>query len=444
MTRSIDLKKLLRIYTAVTIIALATLGTTSDGNCGMQPNDEIYTNSVAEKNSGNMQQQSNSQDELWEQIVSFPGKVIYLPLHLIFDVTKGIIWFVDESKIAPRTIDFITADDGSWAFFPVYSSRGGAGVKYFHNGPFGHGERVTLNASVGLRRRQRYQAGLQKINLFNNAVSADFMVNYRMYSDERFFGIGPDTQEISETNYAREQMSVDAAFSMTMSEHTSTVFRLGIERNSILSGRNTNSPSTNILFSGSSLPGLQTGFTLANAGLNILHDSRNHLGHTTAGGVDRFMLGLYTQTDDDTYGFWQASIDIKRYFNLFFERVLILRVSGAVVEQYSDRQIPFYYLSELGHKDTIRGFKRGRFHDKDMVLGSLEYRYPLMTPVDAVLFLDAGQVADNIFNDFSADNFHVGYGGGFNIWTENSIAAQLLLGKSKDGLRFYLNLNQEF
>ncbi len=444
MTHSIDFHKVLQNFAAAAIIALATLGTTSPGNCGIQSNDEIYTNSAVKKESGNTQQQSNSQDELWEQIVSLPGKVIYFTLHLLFDVTKGTIWFVDESKIAPRTKDFLTADDGSWAFFPVYSSRGGAGVKYFHNGPFGYGERVTLNASAGLRRRQRYQAGIQQINLFNNAVSADFMINYRMYSDERFFGVGPDTQEKSETNYAREQLSVNAAFSVTMSEHTSAVFQLGIEKNNILSGRNTNSPSTNTLFSGASLPGLRTSIELANAGLSILHDSRNHPGHTTAGGIDRFMLGVYTQTDDDIYGFWWASIDIKRYFNLFFERVLILRVSGAVVEQYADRQIPFYYLSELGHKETIRGFKRGRFRDNDMVLGSLEYRYPLMTPVDAVLFLDAGQVADNIFNDFSADNFHYGYGGGFNIWTENSIAAQLILGKSKDGLRFYLNLNQEF
>ena len=101
-------------------------------------------------------------------------------------------------------------------------------------------------------------------------------------------------------------------------------------------------------------------------------------------------------------------------------------------------------MSELGHKDTVRGFSRGRFRERDMMLGSAEYHYPLMASLDAVLFLDAGQVSNDIFKTLSSDDFQYGYGGGINIWSRNSLAAQILLGKSKDGFRMYLNLNQEF
>ncbi|MDP8228814.1 MAG: BamA/TamA family outer membrane protein, partial [Candidatus Electryoneaceae bacterium] len=108
---------------------------------------------------------------------------------------------------------------------------------------------------------------------------------------------------------------------------------------------------------------------------------------------------------------------------------------------------PFYHLGELGSDETIRGFTRGRFRDRDLLMGSVEYRYPIYQlkytrTVDAVLFVDTGQVADNIFQDVAVSMFQVGYGGGFRFYNEDEeLVARLEIGVSKEMFRIYLMVN---
>ncbi len=81
-----------------------------------------------------------------------------------------------------------------------------------------------------------------------------------------------------------------------------------------------------------------------------------------------------------------------------------------------------------------------------MVLASLEYRYPVMTRdnfelgVDALLFIDAGQVAPDILRQFSMEEFHIGFGGGLRIFSKNGRILHILVGKSPDGFRFYIGM----
>ena len=132
---------------------------------------------------------------------------------------------------------------------------------------------------------------------------------------------------------------------------------------------------------------------------------------------------------------------MRQHIHLFYNRSLALRLAGEITEPFSDREVPFYYLSELGRGETIRGFSRGRFRARDMVLGSLEYRYPIWAKADAILFVDVGQVAEDIFNDLSTDNFEVGYGGGVRIWGKEGLVTSFVIGKSSDGFRVYFGLN---
>ena len=156
---------------------------------------------------------------------------------------------------------------------------------------------------------------------------------------------------------------------------------------------------------------------------------------------------MYRQLGAEKYGFWRASADITQYIHLFYHRTLVLRVAGEMVQPFSDKDIPFYHLSQLGERETIRGFKRGRFHDRDMLLGSAEYRYPLSrndrehSGIEAIIFADAGQVSPDITNDFSFDEFRPGYGAGIRFYGEDGMTTKIEFGKSRDGFRFYFVLN---
>lgn len=387
--------------------------------------------------------QQFSEKELWEHIVSFPGDVLFLPLRIFFYGLKETIRYADDADLLKKSNDLFTADDGSWAITPSYSSRTGGGIDYYH---FVSDTltSISFSASAGLRRRQNYSLGYEGVTLFDGNIATDLEVKYRLLSDERFYGIGPDSKFGNETNYAHEQVSVSASISSKVNENLAFNGEVAVERNNILRGRNSATPSTTTIFRDTGLPGMKTGLKFMRLNLEVVQDYRDKPGRTTGGGINRFGLGIVKEIDGDTFGFWQVSLDARKYIHLFYNRVLVVRASGIITEPFLDRSIPFYYLSDLGRQETIRGFKRGRFRDRDMAFASVEYRFPVAPTLDSFIFLDSGQVAHDLVKDFSTDDLQFGYGWGLNILSQNRLAAQFVIGKSTDGFRVYFNLNQVF
>jgi outer membrane protein assembly factor BamA len=73
--------------------------------------------------------------------------------------------------------------------------------------------------------------------------------------------------------------------------------------------------------------------------------------------------------------------------------------------------VPFYQLPALGGQNTLRGFQGRRFQNDGSLVLNAEYRYPLWSNLDALIFVDAGQVFDTLA-EVGADRFHWSYGGG--------------------------------
>ena len=119
-----------------------------------------------------------------------------------------------------------------------------------------------------------------------------------------------------------------------------------------------------------------------------------------------------------------------------------MRIATELTEPFSDKQIPFYYLSELGRHETIRGFGRGRFRANDMILASLEYRYPIWRRIDATFFVDTGKVSNNLADEFNTDNLEVTFGAGLRLFNRNGLILKTEFGRSDDGVRYYFSLNQ--
>ncbi len=386
-----------------------------------------------------------SNKDTWENIVSFPGVVILFPLELTLDGLKTSIRFVSGKKIIPKTKDFLTSDDGRRGVRPTYSSRAGGGAMFFQKGLLSPQSKLTISAAAGLARRQRYELRMKRVALFGGALSSDYLVRYQLLSTESFFGLGPKSQR-EESNFAHEQVAVEASFGTGFSERISLDAILGFELNDISEGKDKSIPSTTEVGHGGTaptenLPGLEEQVRMGRLQIGLRYDSRNRLGNHSNGNEASLTAGLFQDFDDDQFSFWRISADLTHYLHLFYNRTLALRLAGEINEPLSDGDIPFYYLSELGRQETIRGFSRGRFRDQDMVLASLEYRYPIWHVVDTMLFVDVGQVAHDIFNDLSQDNFEFGYGGGFRVWGDEGLISTFLIGKSRDGFRFYFTLN---
>ena len=375
----------------------------------------------------------------WEKAISLPLEIIFLPVEFFFKGTNATIGYVDESKLIPRVKYFLTCDDGSCGVIPIYASLSGGGVKIFQKGWFVPESKSDLSLSAGPRRRQNYQLRFRYNKLFGKAISSDYLIRYRMLPDERYFFLNNKTDE---TNFAHEQFNGEATFGREFGNRRNLNVIFGLNVNNILEGRGGDSPSTSESFPKETPLGLSEQVKLIRLEIAAQHDSKNRPGKPSRGIEARATAGIYSQFGDDKFGFWKGSFDFKYFINLFYDRVLMLRIAGEITESVSGRKIPFYHLSELGRNGTIRGFERGRFRDRDMVLGTLEYRYPIwIRGIDALIFIDSGKVTPDIFNDNSGNNFNVSYGTGLRFWSREGLVSKLEIGWSDDGMRIHFGLN---
>lgn len=379
----------------------------------------------------------------WETIVSFPGRLVYMPIKVFLTGSVALASYIDDSKVVFIINDYLNSDDGRRSVQPVYAARTGGGIAYIQRGLITETSRLTLQATAGLRQRQRYIASIRDVRLGNTAHFG-LGAYYQFLSDESFFGLGNDSEERNESNYAHRQSAAELTLGLSLGNSVTLDGLLGYESNEIEEGKDKSLPSTTdpILFPEGTLPGLTEKVEFSKIQLVLHYDGKNHPGRPTAGGELMVNGGLFSEIGDSNFGFWKASFDISHYVNLFYGRIILLRVAGEITEALSDKKIPFYYLSEIGRQETVRGFRRGRFRGNDMLMGSLEYRYPIWHYFDAVLFADAGKVSEDIINDFSTDDLHVGYGGGMRIWGQSGMIAKFEIGNSKDGIRLYFELNK--
>ncbi len=383
----------------------------------------------------------------WEYLVNAPGIVLSLPFWLLEAGITPVFDLVLEKKIIAKTVDFLTSDDGRRGVFPVYASRTGGGLKFFQKDLIVPGSKLDIIGTIGLRNRQLYQIHFKRLKLSGPFTSA-FSVLYKNLSDEPFFGIGNDSNMDNKSNFAHKQVSAQATLGADLAPRTYFTTTIGWDQNDILEGHNKTLPSTtdSPLEEQVKIPGLFGEVSVFRIQTLLEHDSKNRIGNPSGGWEAKFKAGLFSEIKNSNFGFWQAALDITKYFNLFYNRTLVLRLATQFTEPLENRSIPFYYMSELGEEETIRGFSRGRFRDQDKILGSAEYRYPLLsrsslTGIDATIFVDTGRVYRNIFEEFNTENFHLGYGGGLRFYSPEGVYLQILLGKSTDGFRFYLVLN---
>ena len=384
-----------------------------------------------------------SEEQAWEKIVNFPGRLVFSPFQLAFYGLEEVVEEVDETKIIQRIIDYL-AQYKPRGVSAKYSSRHGGGLLFYHKiPPYVNESRFDISAQWGLRGRKQYRVRLKDLQPFGKRYSMDIQLWHRLLSDETFFGIGNDTKYSNESNFARKQSTAEVVLKMYLFKKIISDVKFGFDINTIGKGKDTGSPSTTDLDREATLPGLKDEARIARLQCALTYNTINRAKRPTSGGFLSVNGGVFNDMKNDEFGFWKISASYLHYIHLFYERTISLRIAAETTEEFSGKTIPFYYLSELGESETIRGFKRSRFLDKDMFLGSLEYNYPVWRDLlDAGLFIDAGQVSSNIFGKFSPDEFHYGYGGALKIWGKDNILAQVMVGRSKDMTRYYFNFNK--
>jgi hypothetical protein len=98
-------------------------------------------------------------------------------------------------------------------------------------------------------------------------------------------------------------------------------------------------------------------------------------------------------------------------------------------------------LPSLGGSSTLRSFSDFRFHDRHLLLATVESRIALFTHVDLAAFVDAGNVAAR-FSELDLDKRS--YGLGLRVHTHDATTARVDVARGAEGWKVTFSLNDPF
>lgn len=412
--------------------------------CGWYPLDlqaiPAEQDSIAVPDSVQCLRQQLDPKSFREKAISLPTQILFSPLVAMgYGVEASITWYLESDQaywlrqlLKPRIV--------ARGVLPAYSRRSGYGLKYYDKNFFSSGAEFTAVAKAGEKGRQKFQIKIDHLAVSDNVF---FMsdIYYRFLTIEAFYGFGPNSVRSNRSSFSHEIIDGRAAVGFELGPAMRLSLFAAMDLHNILAGRDDDHPSTTAIYTPKSLPGLDTGLRFHSVGVDFQLDSRNQKGMPCKGWQLYAGIGRYRQMRRTRFGFYKFEADIRHYLHLFRRRLLVVRLATEVTEALPNRQIPFFYASQLGRHETIRGFNRGRFRDRDLILGSVEYRYPVWNSISAHIYVDGGKVSPAIEKALSFERLHYSTGAGIRIAGTETLFLKMEFGISHDGYRFYLNLN---
>ena len=276
---------------------------------------------------------------------------------------------------------------------------------------------------------------------FGSRTRLDVRANVLSDPESEFFLDGNNSDEsLDETFFDRDQFDVTARLSFapserglrgqfsTMYEYVDTGPDESIEGDRIRQAAPAGLGRVDLLTSRLSLGFDRTsGQPRINRGTELLL----RLDYTQDLNADRFRYGRYVA-------------EVRQYLpvGLFPDsRRLLLRARLEQTEPlFEGQEVPFYQRPGLGGQNLVRGFQYNRFQDDGSLVLNAEYRYPIWSNFDALLFVDAGQVFPKL-SRVAADRFHWSYGGGLHMLNQGGLSFRFEVAGSTEGIRTILTVD---
>ena len=376
---------------------------------------------------------------------SFGRHVLAAPSYLMYGLTRPLGWSV---KFLEREFPALFEPQVPVrGVLPLIELGGPVGVQgglaVFDHDLFGSGQDVRLTAIYGSR--SRYEIDLeysfpQALGPHANAsLSAELFTN----PERRFFLDGNDATESDETRYFARQLSSRATLRVQLRK------RLG-GRIEVVYSRTLTKPADGTLGERlpTDLPGLSETIQLASLVTSWRLDGTQQQRDRTVSGMRLVLDGRYSHDlDGDDLRHVMYGIELQQYVPLRLlppTRRLALRARVENVELVlGGVGVPFFRLPGIGGQTTVRSLVFDRFVEQGALILNAEYNYPIWNQMDAVIFVDAGQVFDE-FEEIAADRFSYGYGGGIRLARGGNLAFRFEVAAGEGNLRTILTVNQMF
>lgn len=295
------------------------------------------------------------------------------------------------------------------------------GPAYRRPGLFNERAEFSAFAAGSFKKYWMVDARLAMPELAGGAAFVELHGQRYQFPQEDFFGLGPSSRRQDHATFNLQNSVVGAAGGVRATRWLSFGGRVDRLTPQIRRGEGPGSPSIEERFDASLIPGLaeQPDFLRYEAFVDANY--RQPRGNPKKGGRYYFGYQRFDDRDLHRYAFRRFETDLQQYVSLLKERrVLALRALASVSETDPGQQVPFYFQRSLGGPDDLRGFRRFRFRDRNVLLLQAEYRWEIFTAVDGAIFYDAGKVASRR-EDIDLSNLESDYGIGFRFGTDNGV-----------------------
>jgi outer membrane protein assembly factor BamA len=170
-------------------------------------------------------------------------------------------------------------------------------------------------------------------------------------------------------------------------------------------------------------------------------DTRDEPGYPTRGGIYRAAWTRYSDREAERFSFQRYEAEATHFVPLNHNIGLALHGWIVGTSPADGHDVPFYLMPGLGGNNTMRGYADYRFHDRHLAVVNVETRVAIFEHIDAVGFVDAGNVAAR----WSDLNFkRRSYGAGVRVHGQDATYARLEFARSAEGWHVVFRMNDPF
>lgn len=388
----------------------------------------------------------------------FGRTVLFVPrafFEIAFAPVRGSMWAYDRFEVRERWMRIFFNDARTIGIYPTLGITSDYGVdlgaRFVARELFGHREDFSLRASMGQSNRAIVRGALRSGDRFG-AVRLTLAGEYELRSKDRFYGIG-NSDEVDvipmmidplvdrtavETRYEQELVRS----SLIVDTHVASALHLRASGalTDLSFGPGESGTPIDRVYIPERIVGFD-GVRHAYGELELLWDSRRRYSRWDSGGIHTVgsFVSVYAGRTavEDRPDFWRVGGDLQQFIRLGLgPRTLVARLHAEAVSGSID-EVPFDELPKLGGSRLLRGYSSDRFRDRAAALGTLEYGWDLSRFLLAKIFVDAGRVAPSVSDLSTEGDLRIGYGVGFEGYTEKSFIVRAHVASSVDGGLFF-------
>ena len=251
---------------------------------------------------------------------------------------------------------------------------------------------------------------------------------------DKYFGIGNNTREANQEDYTSRSFGISVSLLKEFGRNLKAGLQYSFS-NWTIKEWGSNGPPV-----GESIPGNHGGIVAGPTFLLNL-DNRDNIFYPSRGELFEMGYTFFDHNLGSDFNFHLFALNLRKYVPLFSSHVLAFQS----LLQLEWGNVPFYYMSQLGGQNLLRGYYQGRFRDKDLIAFQVEYRLPIVWKLGGVAFASIGQVADRL-EQFAAGQFKYTMGVGLRYLFDRKEKIQVRadIGFGRDSTGFYFSIFEAF